>query len=281
MKQSVPQTLSLKGHLVELTRPLVMGILNITPDSFFAGSRTDSASHIRQRIRRMVSEGVDIFDIGGYSSRPGADDISPDEEYSRLALGLEILRGEAPEVPVSVDTFRSIVALRCVREWGVDIINDISGGQLDAEMWPTVAELGCGYVLMHMRGTPATMQALTDYTDVTAEVLEDLARKVAALRSMGVADIIVDPGYGFAKTTEQNFRLLRDQALFRSLRCPILTGISRKSMIFRTLGISPEESLNGTTVLNTISLLGGADILRVHDVKEAREAIALVSQLRT
>ena len=279
MKQSVPQTLLMKGHLVELNRPLVMGILNITPDSFFSGSRTDSAASIRERIGRMVSEGVDIFDIGGYSSRPGAEDISPEEEYSRLARGLEIVKEEAPDMPVSVDTFRAGVARRCVEEWGVDIINDISGGQLDADMWAAIAELGCGYVLMHMRGNPATMQSLTEYEDVTAEVLEDLARKVAALRSMGVADIIVDPGYGFAKTTEQNFRLLRDQSLFRSLGCPILTGISRKSMIFRTLGISPEESLNGTTVLNTIALLGGADILRVHDVKQARETVSLVSHL--
>lgn len=269
-------TISINGNLKSFSPAWVMGIINATPDSFYAGSRTPQADGVAARAQRLLDEGADCLDIGGYSSRPGADDIPPEEEYSRLATALEEVRRIAPEAIISVDTFRASVARRCVEEWGVQIINDISGGELDPEMFPTVAELGVAYVLMHMRGNPATMTSLTDYTDVTAEVISHLAFRIAELRSLGVADIIVDPGFGFAKDVAQNFRLLHDLEQFRMLGCPILAGVSRKSMIWRTLGCSPEDSLNGTTVLNTMALERGADILRVHDVAEARQCVTLV-----
>lgn len=233
------------------------------------------APDITARALRMIEEGADFLDIGGYSSRPGCDDVSAEEEYSRLAMALEQVRGVAPDAVISVDTFRASVARRCVEEWNVQIINDIGGGTLDPDMFATVAELGVAYVLMHMRGTPETMTSMTDYADVTAEVVSDLAFKLAELHQLGVADVIVDPGFGFAKTMEQNFELLGHLEEFRILDCPVLAGLSRKSMIWRTLGCTPEESLNGTTVLNTLALDRGASILRVHDVKAAREAVAL------
>ena len=273
-------TISLKGKLYPFDRPKVMGIINTTPDSFFSGSRTPDTFSIEKRVEQMVEEGVDIFDLGGYSSRPGAEDIDPETEYARLVPALKAVKKIAPETPVSIDTFRASVARRCVEEWGADIINDISGGTLDPEMWATVAELNVPYILMHMRGTPADMQTHTDYKDVVADVLKDLAFKIAELRQLGVADIIVDPGFGFAKTVDQNFRLLNELKVFGELGCPILAGVSRKSMIWRPLGITPEESLNGTTSLNTIALLNGADILRVHDVKEARQCVELVELLK-
>ena len=235
---------------------------------------------IMRRADRMVEDGVDIFDLGGYSSRPGAQEVAPEEEWRRLDTALAPLRSRYPDVPVSVDTFRSEVARRCVSEYGVEIINDISGGDLDPDMWQTVADLKVAYVLMHMRGTPSTMQRLTDYKDVTAEVLTDLAAKVDRLRSMGVADIIVDPGFGFAKDVDQNFRLLAELDVFRRLGCPLLAGMSHKTMIWKTLDITPEESLNGTVVLDTVALMKGADILRVHEVKEAVETVRLFERLR-
>ena len=273
-------TISLKGKLYPFDRPKVMGIINTTPDSFFSGSRTPDTFSIEKKVEQMVKEGVDIFDLGGYSSRPGAEDIDPETEYARLVPALKAVKKIAPETPVSIDTFRASVARRCVEEWGADIINDISGGTLDPEMWATVAELNVPYILMHMRGTPADMQTHTDYEDVVADVLKDLAFKIAELRQLGVADIIVDPGFGFAKTVDQNFRLLNELKVFGELGSPILAGVSRKSMIWRPLGITPEESLNGTTSLNTIALLNGADILRVHDVKEARQCVELVELLQ-
>ena len=273
-------TISLKGKLYPFDRPKVMGIINTTPDSFFSGSRTPDTFSIEKRVEQMVEEGVDIFDLGGYSSRPGAEDIDPETEYARLIPALKAVKKIAPETPVSIDTFRASVARRCVEEWGADIINDISGGTLDPEMWATVAELNVPYILMHMRGTPADMQTHTDYKDVVADVLKDLAFKIAELRQLGVADIIVDPGFGFAKTVDQNFRLLNELKVFGELGSPILAGVSRKSMIWRPLGITPEESLNGTTSLNTSALLNGADILRVHDVKEVRQCVELVELLK-
>lgn len=228
----------------------------------------------------LVGEGADILDLGGYSSRPGADDVSADEEYSRLARGLEAARDVAPDLPVSVDTFRADVARRRVEQWHVDIINDIGGGTLDPDMFATIAELDVAYVLMHMRGTPSTMQNLTDYSDITADVISDLAFKLAKLRELGVADVIVDPGFGFAKTVDQNFRLLDGLDAFRTLGCPVLAGISRKTMIWKTLATDPEHSANGTTALNTVALLRGADILRVHDVKAARECVTLIDAMR-
>ena len=268
-------TLNIRGRLVDLSTPKVMGIVNVTPDSFYSGSRVSGREALERRILQLREEGADIVDLGGYSSRPGADDVSPEEEYSRLAGGLEIVKELWPEVPVSIDTFRASVARRCVEEWGADIINDIGGGTLDPEMWHTVADLRVAYVLMHMRGTPSTMSSLTDYEDVTAEVITDLSRKVYELRGLGVCDIIIDPGFGFAKTVDQNFRLLDELQEFCRMGMPVLAGMSRKTMIWKTLGVTPEESLPGTIALNAIALREGASILRVHDVKAAREVVML------
>lgn len=272
-------TIRIEGRLMDFSRPVVMGIINTTPDSFYSGSRTPEASGVAERVRRMIDDGADWIDIGGYSSRPGCEDISPEEEYRRLAMGLEEVRRVKEDAVVSVDTFRADVARRCVEDWGVQIINDISGGTLDPEMAETVGGLGVAYVLMHMRGTPQTMTSLTDYEDVTADVISELSFRLAEFRRAGVADIIIDPGFGFAKTVEQNFRLLDRLEDFKILGCPLLVGVSRKSMIWRSLGCTPEESLNGTTVLNTLALDRGADVLRVHDVREAREAVILHSML--
>ncbi len=259
-----------------------MGIVNVTPDSFYAGSRTVDETDIENRVAGMVADGADMIDIGAYSSRPGADDVSSDEELSRLYTGMKVLRRIAPEIPVSVDTFRASVASTAITELGADMINDISGGSLDEEMFPTVARLHVPYILMHMRGTPATMQQLTDYDDVAADVAAELAAKLQKLALTGVADVIIDPGFGFSKTLEQNYRLLDTLDSFRHLfHRPILVGVSRKSMITRTLGISSAEALCGTTAVNTIALLKGASILRVHDVKEAAQAIKIVQQLNS
>ncbi|MCM1152055.1 MAG: dihydropteroate synthase [Muribaculum sp.] len=257
--------------------PKVMGIVNVTPDSFFSGSRTPESGAIEARVVSMRENGADIIDLGGYSSRPGADEVSPDEEYRRLATGLEAIRKVWPEAPVSVDTFRADVARKCITEWDVDIINDISGGSLDPEMWPVVADLKAAYILMHMRGTPSTMQSLTDYADVTADVISDLAFKADKLHSMGVADVIIDPGFGFAKTTAQNLEMLARLSELKKMGMPILAGMSRKSMIWRALDITPEESLPGTIALDTVALLNGADIIRVHDVKEAVQTVRLLT----
>ncbi len=268
-------TLNIRGRLVDLSSPKVMGIVNVTPDSFYSGSRTDSYESLRARILQLREEGADIVDIGGCSTRPGAADVDADEEYTRLCRALEVVKEIWPEVPVSIDTFRASVARKCVEEWGADIINDIAGGTLDPDMWQTVAELRAAYVLMHMRGTPATMQQHTDYADVTAEVITDLSRKVYDLRGLGVCDIIIDPGFGFAKTVDQNFQMLDELHEFCRMGLPILAGVSRKTMIWKTLGVSPEESLTGTIALNTIALRKGASILRVHDVKAAKEVVML------
>ena len=267
------------GNLMDFRSPKVMGIVNVTPDSFYGGSRVGTAEAVRRRVAEMRRDGADIIDIGGFSSRPGASDVSPEEEYNRLAGGLEAVRIEWPEAIVSVDTFREEVARRCVEEWGVAIVNDIGGGTLDPDMWDTVAELGVTYVLMHMRGTPATMTGLSDYGDVTAEVLSDLAFKLAKLREAGVADVIIDPGFGFAKTVEQNYRLLADLREFRVLGAPLLAGLSRKTMIWKTLGVTADEARDGTIALDTVALMNGADILRVHDVRPAAETIKLLEQL--
>lgn len=270
-------TLNIGGRLKEIERPMVMGILNVTPDSFYSGSRCGAdEALIRSKVRQMLDEGADMIDIGGYSSRPGADDISPEEEYSRLKTGLRIIAEEAPDMIVSVDTFRADVARRCVEECGAHIINDISGGDLDSDMFSTVAQLRVPYILMHMRGTPATMTKLTDYECVTADVIKDLQAKACRLRLLGVNDIIIDPGFGFSKTVEQNYELMRDLDEFIAMDFPVLVGISRKSMIYRLLGNTPEEALNGTTVLNTIAAMHNSHILRVHDVKAAVEAVKIV-----
>lgn len=262
---------------MDLDVPRVMGIVNVTPDSFFSGSRVQTEEAIARRVRQALDDGADILDLGGYSSRPGAADVPPAEEMERLRLGLEVIRRVCPEAVVSVDTFRADVARRCVEEYGVAIINDISGGEMDAEMFSTVAGLKVPYVLMHMQGTPQTMQESPHYDNVVREVFLYFARKVQQLRDLGARDIILDPGFGFGKTLEDNYRLLAHlDELRRVFGLPVLAGISRKSMITRVLGITPDEALNGTTVLNTLCLVKGANILRVHDVRAAVEAVRLV-----
>lgn len=268
-------SINIKGKLHYFHNPWVMGIVNVTPDSFYADSRTFDSQSIYNRIANLIEQGADAIDIGGYSSRPGAADVSAQEEYSRLASALEIIRKHFPDTIVSIDTFRADVARKCVLDWQADIINDISGGIADPEMWNTVAELKVPYILMHMRGTPKTMQSLCDYSDVTADVIKDLATKIDKMRQLGIADIIIDPGFGFAKTLEQNYTLMSELQEFKRLDMPLLVGISHKSMIYKALDIKPENALNGTTVLNTIALAKGADILRVHDVKEAKEAVKI------
>ena len=274
-------TLRLSGKLLTLERPIVMGIVNVTPDSFFAGSRIDGEHALRTRLDQLVREGAAIADLGAYSSRPGADEVSPEEEMKRLRPALQLLRDEYPTLLVSVDTFRSEVAQMAVEEYGAAIINDISGGGLDPEMYRTVSRLQVPYILMHMKGNPQTMQSHTDYTDVTLEVLDYFIKRIGQLLDLGLHDIILDPGFGFSKTTEQNYELLAHlDTLTKILRQPLLVGLSRKSMIYRPLGCTPEEALGGTTFLHALALERGAKILRVHDVRPAAEAITLYEQAR-
>lgn len=275
-------TINVNGTLMDLSTPRVMGIVNVTPDSFFAGSRTQTEADIARRVEQLLTEGADILDLGGYSSRPGAADVSPAEECERLRLGLSVIRRVCPDAVVSVDTFRADVARMCVEEYGAAIINDISGGELDAEMFPTVARLGVPYILMHMQGTPQTMQDKPRYDDLLRDVFLYFARKVQQLRDLGQKDIILDPGFGFGKTLEDNYTLLAHLEEFASVfQLPVLVGVSRKSMITKLLGITPAEALNGTTVLNTLCLTKGAAILRVHDVRPAVEAVRLVQAMQS
>lgn len=273
-------TINANGQLIDLGTPQVMGILNVTPDSFYSGSRKQTETEIAERVEQILAEGGQMIDIGAYSSRPNADDVSTKEEMERLRRGLRILREKAPDAIVSVDTFRADVAKMCVEEYGVQIVNDISGGELDKEMFPTVARLGVPYVLMHMKGTPQTMQKAPHYDDLMKEVLLYFAEKIQQLRDLGQKDIILDPGFGFAKTLEHNYELLRHLEALQIFELPILVGVSRKSMIYKLLGTTAQEALNGTTVLNTICLMKGcANILRVHDVKECVEAVNIYQQL--
>ena len=270
-----PFSLNINGRLVEYDRPAVMGIINATPDSFYAGSRAAGQAAVADRARLMLDQGADMLDLGAYSSRPGAGDVSEDEECRRLREALEAIRSVSADVAVSVDTFRARVAEKAVTEWGADIINDISGGTLDAEMFPTVARLKVPYILMHMRGTPADMQQHCDYSDVTADVISELSARLHRLSLLGVCDVIVDPGFGFSKTLEQNYRMLRELDTFGMLGRPVLAGVSRKSMISRLLGIDSSDALNGTTAVNMLALDRGAAILRVHDVEAARQAVEI------
>ena len=272
-----PFSLNIGGTLHEFFRPQVMGILNITPDSFYAQSRSFDHKSMSDQVHLLLAHGADMIDIGAYSSRPGADDVTPEEELRRLEMGLKVIRDIDSDIIVSVDTFRADIAREAIA-MGANIINDISGGNLDDKMFDTVASLKVPYILMHMRGTPQTMSALTQYDDITADVIRDLSEKVNRLSLLGVNDVIVDPGFGFGKTIEQNFEMMRNLEAFNVFGCPLLVGISRKSMIYRTLDISAEQALNGTTTLNTMALLSGASILRVHDVKEARQSIKLLEQ---
>ena len=280
MNARVPTySLNCSGKLLSLDAPKVMGILNATPDSFFAGSRKQTERELIERVQQILSEGGSIIDVGAYSTRPGAAVVSAEEEWQRLEQALRIVHREAPEAILSVDTFRADIARRCVESFGVSIVNDISGGDADAQMFDTVADLRVPYVLMHCQGTPQTMQQAPTYKNVTAEVITDLSRKVRQLRQRGARDIIIDPGFGFGKTLEHNYTLLRQLEDFRIFDLPLLVGISRKSMITRPLDITADEALNGTTALNAFALMKGANILRVHDVKAATEVVKLYSLL--
>ena len=280
MEITTARYINVNGSLLDLSQPRVMGILNVTPDSFYAGSRTQTEAEIGRRVKQIVSEGAAIIDIGAYSSRPNADNVSAREEMERLRMGLKILFEIQPDAVVSVDTFRADVARMCVEEYGVAIINDIAAGEMDANMFHTVAALNVPYIMMHMQGTPQSMQQHPNYDNLLKEVFLYFARKVQQLRDLGVKDIILDPGFGFGKTMEHNYELLSHLEEFRIFELPLLVGVSRKSMIYRLLDITPQEALNGTTVLDTICLLKGADILRVHDVKEAVETVRIVQAMR-
>lgn len=275
-----PYSLNLRGRLVTMQRPWVMGIVNITPDSFYSSSRATDEQTLMARVHQLLDEGADILDMGACSTRPGSDQVTASEEMDRLQWALGIIRREWSDTILSVDTYRADVANRCVEEWGVDIINDISGGTLDDAMFDTVARLHVPYVLMHMRGTPDTMSSLTQYDNVTADVLEWMARRIDELRQMGVADVIADPGFGFAKTVEQNYEMLGRLEAFHALEAPLLVGVSRKRMIYTPLECTADDALNGTTIVNTLALERGAHILRVHDVRAAVEAVKLISLLR-
>jgi len=270
--------IKINDRLADLSVPRVMGIVNVTPDSFYPASRYQKEKSIIHVVEKMIQDGVFILDLGAYSTRPGAEAVSAAEEIERLSYALEIIVKRFPDLPVSVDTYRAQVARHVVTEFGVGMINDVSGGTLDAEMFETIADLQVAYVLMHMRGTPQDMQTYTEYENITSEVLGFLQKRIAQLHLLGVNDVIADPGFGFAKTTEQNFRLLREMHYLKELNVPLLAGMSRKSMIYKTLGIEATEALNGTTALNMLALLNGAAILRVHDVKEAVETIKLFTQ---
>lgn len=274
------KSLNIKGVIIPLNEPVIMGILNITPDSFFSGSRKETEREIDERIQAILSEGGTIIDLGGYSSRPDASPIDEAEEMKRLTTALELIKRHYADTVISIDTFRSGIARRCVEEYGASIINDISGGQLDDNMFATIAALNVPYILMHMRGTPQTMQQHTKYDDLIGEILIYFASRIRQLHLLGVNDIIIDPGFGFSKTTDQNYQLMHQLNELALLDLPLLIGISRKSMIYKLLGSTPEESLNGTTVLNTIALLNGANFLRVHDVKAAKEAVRIVSKYK-
>lgn len=267
-------TINCKGTLIDLCRPKVMGILNLTPNSFFDGGKYGDESTILKQVGKMLNEGATFIDVGAYSSKPNADYVSEQEEMRRLIPVVKLLVSEFPEILLSIDTFRSQVAEKAI-EAGAAMINDISAGNLDEGMMETIAKLQVPYIMMHMRGTPKTMQSLTQYDDIMKAMMLYFAQKISQARSLGINDLILDPGYGFSKTTEQNFEVLQKSEIFQHLNVPILVGLSRKSMIYKTLETTAQEALNGTTVLNTLALTKGIHILRVHDVKEAMESITL------
>lgn len=278
--QMEKESIRIGKELLSLAKPRVMGIVNITPDSFAVSCRQMTDDEILCTMARAVEEGADILDLGGYSSRPGAAEVTTAEEWRRIEQALRIARAHFPKMPLSVDTFRAEIARRAVQDYGVEILNDISGGELDEAMFDTVAETGAAYVLMHMRGTPATMQTLTTYDNMVSDILGYFASRVDRLHRAGVRDVIIDPGFGFSKTTEQNYELLRRMREFKVLGLPILAGLSRKSMIYRPLDIEPasDDALLGTAALNMLALLNGASILRVHDVRAAVNDIKLYSK---
>lgn len=275
-----PLYINVNGRLMDLSEPQVMGILNVTPDSFYTGNRGITEQSIIGRLHQIMDEGASIVDIGAYSSRPGADDVSMEEEMSRLRMSLELVRKHRPDAIVSVDTFRADVAKMCVEEYGVAIINDISAGNLDEEMFPTIARLGVPYIIMHMKGTPKDMQIHPQYDHFLKEIFYFFSEKVQKLRDLGVKDIIIDPGFGFGKTLEHNYQLMNHLEEFKLFELPLLVGVSRKSMVYKLLGTSPEEALNGTTALHAIALQKGAHILRVHDVREAVETVRIIGKMK-
>lgn len=280
IKPVSPIYMNVKGRLLDLSTPQVMGILNVTPDSFYSDSRMQTEKDIADRAQQIIDEGASIIDIGAYSSRPNAEHISAEEEMNRLRTGLEILNRNHPYAVISVDTFRAEVAEQCVKEYGVAMINDISAGEMDNRMFATVAELGVPYIMMHMQGTPQNMQNEPHYDNLMKEVFLYFATKVQQLRDLGVKDIILDPGFGFGKTLEHNYELMAHLDEFSVFELPLLVGVSRKSMIYKLLGGTPQDSLNGTTVLDTVALMKGAHILRVHDVREAVEAVRMTEKIK-
>jgi len=278
MRQKI---LKIKGKIISLEKPVVMGILNVTPDSFYSESRRQNEYEITKRIETIIAEGGSIIDVGGYSTRPCATDVSVEEEWRRLEMAFKILNKDFPEVIISVDTFRASIAECSIKRYGAAIINDISAGSIDEQMLHVVADLDVPYVLMHMVGTPQNMYLFTKYDNITSDIIQFFDAKIKMMRQLGIKDIIIDPGFGFSKTTEGNYELMRhlhDFTLF--FDCPLLIGVSRKSMIYNILDCTANDSLNGTTVLHTYSLLNGADILRVHDVKAAVEAIKIINRLK-
>lgn len=280
MEKLQDYSINIGGKLMDLSEPKVMGILNVTPDSFYGASRMVSDDDIAARTVQILDEGASIIDIGAYSSRPGADDVPEEEEMRRLRRGLSVVRRIDSDAIVSVDTFRADVARMCVEEYGVSMINDISAGELDRNMFKTVASLGVPYIMMHMRGNPGNMQNAPSYDNLIKEIIMFFAERVQMMRDLGQKDIIIDPGFGFGKTLEHNYQLMNNLEQLKVLELPILVGISRKSMIYNLLATSPEQALNGTSILNTIALLKGASILRVHDVKECVECIKIVDAMK-
>ncbi len=275
-----PAYINVKGKLLDLSVPRVMGIINVTPDSFYKDSRVTDEHEIIRVASEMLSDGADMLDIGGYSSRPGAADVTPDEEKKRVLNALCLIHKTFPDAILSIDTFRSDIANEAVLHCGASVINDISGGEADKNMFTVVRDLNVPYIIMHMQGKPANMQENPVYEDVVADLLKWFGERIVKLHSMGVKDVIIDPGFGFGKTVKHNYELLDRLGDFSITGLPLLAGLSRKSMVWKTLGVSPDEALNGTTVLNTIALMKGADILRVHDVREAVQAVRLVEMIK-
>ncbi|MDY6800904.1 MAG: dihydropteroate synthase [Bacteroidota bacterium] len=271
-------TINCGGELLDLSNPRIMGILNITPDSFYDGGKYANHSQIIDRVQQMINEGCDILDIGAYSSRPGAKDISEKEEIDRLSPIIELIKKHFPDIILSIDTFRAVVAEHVIENFKIEIINDISAGDMDYRMFEVIARHQVPYIMMHMQGTPQNMQNNPKYENVVKEVIHYFAKKVDHLKLLGVNDLIIDPGFGFGKTIDHNYQLLKHLNDFKIFELPILAGLSRKSMIYKYLNLSPNEALNGTSILNTLALLGGANILRVHDVKEAKETILLTQK---
>jgi len=276
---SANKTLRIRGKIIDLTTPKVMGILNVTPDSFYDGGLYNREIDLVKQAEKMLHDGTDFIDIGGYSSRPGAQDISSEEEWNRVKPAIQSIKKEFPFALISIDTFRSQIASRAINE-GCDIVNDISAGQLDADMFRTVAALQVPYIIMHMRGTPQTMKEEVQYENLVYEIINYFHRIIDQLNQAGIKDVIIDPGFGFAKTSDQNFQLLNQLEQLHVLGKPVLAGLSRKSMIWKTLSTTPESALNGTTALNTVAILKGASILRVHDVREAVEVIKLIEKMK-